>query len=274
MWVDKSQKSAKGIKDEALLDRLTAALGSQFNLKLAKAMRSKVLLMVEGQDMQLLRRLCRTIGADRVALEDGVTVVMLQGYAHSDQIEPFKWILSDFLADSVGCFVFLDRDYRPQTVVSGLEAKLASIGVTAHVWRRKELESYLLSPEAIARLSGASQSIVETILDEEVTSMESAIFSRMLDEKLRAEKAASAHAVTVTTAFKTEFDILWEDPRWRLDVAPPKQLLSSVNQRLQSQKFKAVSTERLASALAFDEIPAEMRGALMRVEAAASDDRY
>jgi hypothetical protein len=182
--------------------------------------------------------------------------------------------LSDFLDDAVECFVILDRDYRPQDVVSGVEKKLAAIGVVGHVWDRKELESYLLSPDAIARLSGAPLAEVKSIMDSQAALMENAVFSRMLDEKLRVEKSATAHAVTVTTAFKAEFDMLWKDVPRRLEIVPPKQLLSAVNKELQLRKFKAVSFEKLASSLELSEIPAEMRGAILRVETALSGVPY
>ncbi|MFJ5544998.1 ATP-dependent nuclease [Micromonospora chalcea] len=269
IWVDKNRRSAVAIKDEALLDKLTGALGSNFNLKLAKAMRSRVLLLVEGKDMQILSRITRTLGAEHVTRQDGVSVVSILGYSRKGQIAPFKWILSDLLQDSVVCFVVLDRDYRPQTAVDALESQLRSIGVQPHVWRRKELESYLLHPEAISRLSGAAAEEVRRILVEEATDMENEIFSRMLDEKIAFERGEKNHRVTVTAAFKREFDAMWRSEEWRLNVAPPKDLISALNRGLKRRNHKTISAERLAATLRPDEIPSELRGVVMKVERAA-----
>jgi hypothetical protein len=269
IWVDKSRRSGVSIKNEALLEELTGTLGTGFNLKLAKAMKSKVLLMVEGKDMQIIRRLSQTLGADHLAKQEAISVVALQGYSRNDQIAPFKWILSDFLNDAVKCFVLLDSDYRPLVATEQLEQQLKAIGVHAHIWRRKELESYLLVPAAIARLSGANEAEVQKMLDESAATLENAVFSRMLDEKSSFDRSAKNHNVNIIEEFKPEFERNWADPRWRLEVAPPKKLLSLLNGRLQQERYKAVSVERIAASLERDEIPAEMRRALLMVERAA-----
>jgi hypothetical protein len=41
--------------------------------------------------------------------------------------------------------------------------------------------------------------------------MESDVFGRLLDERLREEVTASKHAVEVTAEFKTDFDTNWRD---------------------------------------------------------------
>ena len=269
IWVDKSRKNAVSIRDEALLGELTSALGTSFNLKLAKAMKSKVLLMVEGKDMQILRRLSQTLQANRLAKQDGISVVSLQGFSRNDQIAPFKWILSDFLNDSVQGFVLLDGDYRPLAAAEKLEAQLRGIGVNAHVWRRKELESYLIVPAVIARISGAGESEVRQMLDDAAAAFEDAVFSRMLNERISFEKSANNHGVNVTEVFKPEFERRWIDLDWRLEVVPPKKLISALNARLQAAKYKTVSAERIAASIEREEIPAEMRAALLKVERAA-----
>lgn len=269
VWVDKTRRRASAIKDESLLEKLSNTLGSQFNLKLARAMRSRVLLMVEGKDMQVLRRISRTLGAQKVASEDGVAVVQIQGFSGNEHIDPFKWIIDEFLDGAVECFVLLDRDYRPDVAIARLEHRFKAIGVHAHVWRRKELESYLLEPDAIARLSGATPEFVSTALAEIVCSMEDEIFSRMLDEHSREVVSDRAHRVTVTTAFRKDFEEKWARPDWRLLVAPPKQVLSALNARLQGAHFRTVSSEKLAGSLTQDEIASEMRFVLEQVDEAA-----
>nr|WP_241563257.1 ATP-binding protein [Micromonospora costi] len=269
IWIDKSRKRGISIKNEALLDKLTGTLGSSFNLKIAKAMRSKVLLMVEGKDMQILRRLSQALNANRLAKQEGISVVPLEGYSNSEHLASLKWILSDFLNGAVECYVLLDSDYRPGEVSRELEAQFHSIGVHAHVWRRKELESYLIEPSVISRISGASEVEVQQILSDAAATFEDFVFSRMLEEKIAFERSATNHRVTVTEKFKPDFQKRWTDSQWRLGVAPPKRLLSMLNTKLQAAKYKTVSAERIAAAMARDEIPAEMRAALLQVERAA-----
>src|ERR1700735_2012236 len=62
MIVEKSRKSARRARDDSELELLSAALGTAFNLRLARALRSRVALFVEGQDMTILRRFAKTLG--------------------------------------------------------------------------------------------------------------------------------------------------------------------------------------------------------------------
>lgn len=269
IWIDKSRRSATGIKDEGLLDKLTETIGSQFNLKLARAMRARVVVMVEGNDMQVFKRLAATLGASNVEFERRIAIISMNSYSKWGHVEPFAWILDEFLEGSVECYVILDRDYRPQEAVDKVLAAFAHIKANVHIWQRKELESYLLCPAAIARLSGETESMISDHIADIVADMENDIFARMLDEEIRVKKSASAHQVTITGDFKTRFSKDWKDLAWRVQVAPPKQVLSALNQRLQDSKHNTVSVESLARNLHKTEIPREMQELLRRINEAA-----
>ena len=274
IWIDKAKRHAKTLVDDSLLEKLSNTLGSQFNLKLASAMKSRVVLLVEGKDMKVLRKLAQTSGAASVAAEDGVTVIQLNGFSNHGHVEPFKWIVDDLLDGSVECHVFLDRDYRSHQESMDLAGNFRQVGVQAHVWERKELESYLLHPEAIARVSGAAVEAVSAKLSEIASEMESDVFSRMLDQHLRSSVSANNHQVTAIVKYKEYFDVRWAEDSWRLSVVPPKQVLSKLNQWLQAERgVTTVSAERLAAALTVVEIPVEMRNALIEVDDAVTRSR-
>ena len=106
-------------------------------------------------------------------------------------------------------------------------------------------------------------------MNEAAASFEDYVFSRMLEDKIAHEKSASKHRVTVMEEFKPGFHERWKDLQWRLEVAPPKRLISMLNSKLQSAKHKAVSAERIAATMERSEIPAEMRAVLLKIERAA-----
>ena len=60
--IDKSKRTARRPKSEAEYEALTAALGTAFNLRLARALRSRVAVFVEGNDMVVLKRFAKTLG--------------------------------------------------------------------------------------------------------------------------------------------------------------------------------------------------------------------
>jgi hypothetical protein len=99
---------------------------------------------------------------------------------------------------------------------------------------------------------------------------ENDVFSRLLDDKMRAEKDAKNHAVTIMTAFKPQFEQLWAEEDKRLALCPPKQLISGLNAKLQANGFKATSIVAIARAHKVSEVPEEVSALLNAIELAVS----
>ena len=271
--VDKSKSSARRARDDSDLELLSTALGTAFNLRLAKALRSRVALFVEGQDMTVLRRFAKTLGLPLLAAGSAVTTIPLRGYSRWSQVSPFAWLCENLFPKALIVFVVLDHDYRPKQVSEEIETAFAAEDIVAHVWERKELESYLLTPAVISRISGATEKIVSGILDQITLAMESDVFGRMLTERIKVEKSASRHETVVMAAFKTEFDAHWIDRQFRLDSCPAKDVISELNKRLKDAGYKTVSRRSLANRHRAGDIAPEMASFLQRVEHTAETGR-
>lgn len=265
-WVDKSRRRGIRAPTAGALEDLANSIGSQFNVRLAKALRARTVMFVEGDDMKLIGVLARTIGAQKVAREIGIAVIPLMGFSNWRHIEPFKWLTDEFLTGSVDVVAILDRDYRPARAVSDVEQALDAVGIKCHVWERKELESYLLVPEALGRLSGATDEFLADALTSITEGMKDRVFARSLDEELSGNVAKDRHRVTVTEQFGAAFGKAWEVPAHRLRVCPPKEILSELNRRLAAGGYEPVSARGLARELKSSEIADEFHKVLMEVE--------
>jgi len=265
--IDRTRRRASRPKSEADYESLSATLGTAFNLRLAKALRSRVAVFVEGQDMSILRRFASTLGLKAIEGDVGITVIPLQGYSNWGHIEPFKWLCDKLLPDAIETFVVLDRDYRPDEARTDVMGAFKAVGIHGHVWERKELESYLLNTSALARLSGAQEASIKKWLNKITMSMESDVFGRLLDERMRRQVGSTRHAVDVTSEFKPIFDGAWQSTAYRLNICPPKQVIAKLNEKLQKNGHKPVSMTALARALKEPEIPREVKDLLSQIEA-------
>jgi hypothetical protein len=266
--IDKSRRRAIRSRSDSDFEMLSTTLGTAFNLRLAKALRSRVAVFVEGQDMSILRILSKTLGLADLSSERGVTVMPLNGYSNWGQVEPFTWLCEKILPNALITFVILDRDYRPENTRTAVMDEFEAAGVRGHVWSRKELESYLVNPSVIARLSGASESSVVAWLDEIAATMENEVFGRMLFETQQSDGSARNHSVSVTTAFKPVFDSQWRNTASRLEICPPKQMIAQLNDKLRAEGKKSISIAALARAHRVSEIPEELAQVLRDIEAA------
>ena len=267
--VDRARRNASRPRSEAEYESLSSMLGTAFNLRLAKALRSRVAVFVEGRDMAILRQIARRLSLSALEKEEGVTVIPLNGYANWRNVEPFRWLVEEILPNALRTFVILDRDYRSEDERQRVMASLQGVGVSGHVWVRKELESYFLTPSLLSRVSGCDEAQIIAWLEEITLAMGTEVFSRQLQDRLSAEVDGEHHAVTVTSAFKEAFDEQWPAFDYRLAVCPPKQVLAMLNQRLQVANLRAVSVAGLARSVRTAEVASEMSELLSQINDAA-----
>jgi hypothetical protein len=132
------------------------------------------------------------------------------------------------------------------------------------VWKRKELESYLLDSRGIARVTGADEDWVEEALAEAAEELENDVFgqvSAQTSKRFRRDQASQA-----AKEGKRRFEELWKNRGERRWNAPPEGVLHGLNRRLGKARHKTTSFRELARRLEADEIPSEMIRFLDRVE--------
>ncbi len=264
--VDRTRRRSRRVSNESVLGDLNDVLGSGFNLRLARALRSKVALFVEGKDMRILKNIAKATDAELFSSERGLTVAEMEGASNRHLASSFGWLNEHLLDNSVHVAVFLDRDYMTSEMAHDIVLECQRVSVHAHVWERKELESYLLVPSLIARVSGADEQDVESYLYEAVESLRGSVLSRYLPVRVQIGRASGKSEVTLTEHYIDLFDKSWQNKEWALYAAPAKDVLSALNRKLQECGEKAVSARALSSRIRYDEIAPEMRDALLDVE--------
>ena len=272
VWVDKSKtRAVRGPKSEQL-GALDSALGSAFNLAMARALRARAVLFVEGKDVKTLRIIAASLGRSSIISDTNLAVVPINGFSHWPSVESFGWLLRGLLDDSVKAMVLLDRDYRTDAQVALIQEKLSDAGITARTWRRKELESYLLSARVIAKISKAPVDRVSEIIDSSIQSFKGKVRARLLSEAHSLAQSSGTNLVTTAEKVLEQFETDWLDEQYRLMVCPPKEILSAVNSLLQSSGFKAASFDGIAKNLTIEDVPQEMVNLLDEIEGLSNPD--
>jgi energy-coupling factor transporter ATP-binding protein EcfA2 len=270
VWVDRTRRRARRAGEPSVLTDLNAILGSGFNLGLARALRSRVALFVEGEDMKVLRNLARAVGAEGVQNERGLAVIRLGDFSNWHQVEPFAWLSRELLGDAVRIFVLLDRDYRADATIEQLQSSLKGSAVNVHVWRRKELENYLLVTEAISRASGLSAEISAGLLrkaieDTRVDAQATFIARRQLDSK------RGTDLKTIALSVLPEFERMWANPSERIKLVLPKDVLASVAREARALGGRPVSARSISATIKKSELDLEIVNVLLDIEYALND---
>ena len=270
VWVDRTRRRSRRAGEAAMLTELNVALGSGFNLGLARALRSRVALFVEGEDMKVLRNIARAVGAEGMRNERGLAIIRLGNFSSWHQLEPFASLSQELLGAAVRIFVLLDRDYQADATIEQLQNSLRGSAVHAHVWSRKELESYLLVSEPISRASGLSLDISANLLEgaiEETRVNAQAMFiaRRQLDSKRGTDLR------TIALSALPEFGKLWASPSGQIKLAPPKDVLASVAREAQALGAKPVTARAISAAIRISELDPEIINVLLDIEHTLND---
>lgn len=264
-WIDRTRRNSRKISDDSMLEQFSSGLGGAFNLSIARALRAKTALFVEGKDMKILRVLARRVGAAKFASEVGIAVIPIGGYSNWPSVQAFGWIKSQFLGSQVKVRLLVDSDYRRREEADRLIADMANSEVVAHVWGRKELESYLLEVPAISRVSRLSISATTALLDEVLSAMRVGVQSQFIATRLT-QKAPGESVPTAVAKATAEFERLWEITGNPIRMSPAKDVISSWNSKVVAQGGKIVTAVKLASTLTIAEIDPEMVHFLSDVE--------
>ena len=214
--------------------------------------------------MKVLRNLARAVGAEGVRNERGLAVIQLGGFSNWHQIEPFAWLSRELLGNTVKIYVLLDRDHRSDAAIQTLQDALKGSEVNVHVWQRKELESYLLVPEAIARANGLKVEIAEKLLENAIQAQRLAAQASFISRRQQ-EAARGTDYKTVALAALPEFEKLWANPRERIKLVPPKEALAAIAREAQALGARPVSDRSLSAVMRPEEVDEEMSQVLVDI---------
>jgi hypothetical protein len=171
------------------------------------------------------------------------------------------------LAGSVDPLLVVDRDYHSAESVDELRRTLRQWGVVGWVWERKELESYLLCPAAIARASGASAEEVSEVLAGITMPMyEEVLFQSVASWKQDFPDDRRLADATLAKRFVDRLRTAWEDPLERLWRCPAKECLSALNRELEERGARSVSVDGIVRKMEASDVPSELSELIRLVE--------
>ncbi len=266
VWIDRSRPKAIRAPSDRQLEDLTGYLGTQFSLRVAKLLKTRLALFVEGDDVKLLRAFARNGCGDALRTEHGVTVVPMEGEANRVRTRGFAWLAEAFLQSNVQGWVLLDRDWKTEEDVQLLASEFGDAGLKLHVLKRHELESYTLSPNVMARRLGISVEEVARLLDHESGRDKDEVLHSMFEYRRQQSGGRGASPGELLAMCQADLRDWWSRPEERLWRVPAKELIRGLNVQLQALGKAHVSAVAVASAMDPAEVPTELRTLLRSID--------
>ena len=258
--VDKSTRKMHYANNYKAVQTVINNLGSEHNLSLIRLGNARKCLFVEGKDIKTLTRLQNIACPESEIPLDQLPTVALGGWSRFNEALGAARLFHEETDGVIKTFCILDRDYHTDAEVIELYRRAAESHLTLHVWSRKEIENYILSPKAIFKLSDAPAESYETFCAElfsELGSLYDQTLGGIMDQLSTSDR--SKMPSTFLNAAKEILDPKWSTLEGRLSVANGKDLVSTVNTWLKTRYHKSSSRTKLINALTPEDIPSEVK---------------
>lgn len=275
VWVDRSRRTAQRSKKVGALSQIGRRLGSAYELGVARALRSRTVLFVEGQDMKVLSILARQLGLPATALQATYSVLELGGFSRRDRVTVFSETLEELGADVLS-MVILDSDLKSERQLSSEVAMLNRDAVEVFVWERRELENYLLYGEAFAKASGLSIGRCADVLSGILESLKDSTFDELNTQRMQEDVEGIGKFESKAFSLKSsglygEFNRTWASLGGPQKLVDAKRVISLFNREIVRLHGKSVNAQKLARSIPPELIDPEVCEVLRRVEARVAE---
>lgn len=244
-----------------------ALLGSSENADFARLSRAKRIIAFEGNDRSIYRKFEQMLIQDGVFSDPDTMLLKIGGYEQWPRVGNLPWAFQELFGIQPQIAAIFDRDYRCLDEIEGHETKLRNSGVFCHVLRRKEIENYMISKEAITK---ATQKVArKREIDIDAKWVEGKIQELLLDFRedalINVQSSTSKYyqlkrdkrdTQTFLKMAKKEFDADWNEKGHQYRI-PGKDFLSAFNRALEDEFGISISPFQILDELHSSELDLE-----------------
>jgi energy-coupling factor transporter ATP-binding protein EcfA2 len=279
--INKTNQSAKRIKDPSQLRNIFQVLGSNLNPILTQIAKSKRVLFVEGKDFLVFSRIARILKKEQVANRSDFAVVPVEGF-NPTRLHAFKDGIEKTIGTKIVSAVIFDKDYRSDKEVEEEIIELSQGNFFVHIHSKKEIENFLLVPKAIEKAittrieeinlrtgkSLAFNEKINDVLDDLSNEFKNRTQAQLHSHRFKYEKSINPKhdESTIIEKILQEFDEIWNDFEKRLAIIPGKDFLSRLNVYLQDKYKITITQANIINAMTPSLIPREMVELIDKIE--------
>jgi len=275
--IDPDKVRSRRISDLEGFQDAVSVLGSTQNIELARLSRGRKVIFFEGQDFKVLRRIADRIGLSELAAATEVSVISIGGISQRTRIKDAAWTFEEILKSEVRFAALFDRDYRSDEEIAefieSLEDKLECI----HVFKKKELENYLIIPKVIERAvierlearedelatdTKKISRIVKKLIRDTTDELKNIVNAQKCAHNIRFFAGTGIDESTIVSDTIQEIDKQWKDLNYRINMVPGKDAISSINKKLQDSYGISITYPLLVKHMRAAEVPEELRNIL------------
>jgi hypothetical protein len=149
--LNRRNRVSKPATSSSAIQELLRHVGSVHNISLARLGTYGRILLVEGEDLPILKLFQNAVDPRSAVPIDALPNSDIGGWSKWPSVITLANFFRHNTSDRIQIFCVLDRDFHTEDEIQRRMAEARSAGVHLHIWTYKEIENYALSAPAIAR---------------------------------------------------------------------------------------------------------------------------
>lgn len=271
--IDQGRREARFADSLPAVQRVIDQIGGVHNLNLARLSTSRKCLLVEGKDLEILKQFQNHLVPNSSEPLDTVPNMAIGGWGNWGYAVGSKMFLANALGEEIFVYCLLDSDYHTEEVVAARYEEARRVGVRLHIWRRKEIENYLLVPSAIVRVIARrlgkkseppAEERVRARLEKIAETRKDEAFDAISQEVLSENRSKGAKFANESA--RKRIDEAWTSLDGKLSTISGKFILSKISEWAQSRFSAMLSARGLARELCQNEIAQEIQVVISAIE--------
>lgn len=275
--VDRRRTRSQRVSNLPGLQSLIDHMGSVQNIHLARLWSARRFLVVEGNDLKLLRLIQDVLFPDSPTPFDTLPNMQLPGWGAWTWAVGSQMLLKNAADESIKVMCILDSDFHTPSQIAQRRRDGVNRGIWLHIWSKKELENYLLVPEAIARLiertSGRrtpspTVSEVQNKLEAEAEELMEKVLDAYSQEFYSEDRTGGVRQAN--TKARELIRLRQADGASPVCLVSGKELFSRMSNWAQTEFGVSISVTRVTRNIRANELPSELLDVVREIEEAGS----
>lgn len=228
--IDKRKRQMLYANDMKAVQEIVDNIGAINNLSLTRIGNMRKCVFVEGEDLKILAKFADIVYPNYTESLNNLPSISLGGFNNLNEAFGASKLFYEETNDSIKCMAILDRDYFPEEMLSRKAEAAKNNKLNLHIWKRKEIENYLLEPQVLYRLINGKETYDEFLnkLEALVDKFKDDVFDQYAAQLIRYNKK-----LDTSTANKKAREFIrqnWISLKSKLSLVSGKEMLKEINQ--------------------------------------------
>jgi predicted ATPase len=268
--VDRGKRQAKFATDIPTVQKAVDHIGGVHNLQLARLWNAKRCLFVEGNDVLLFKIFQDKLFPDSEEPLDVIPNLSVNGWAGWNYVVGSSMLMESNFGAQITTYCVLDSDYHTDDQKERRLQEAKERQINLHIWKKKEIENYLLLPNVISRLigkKGSSAAPSEAAVWKKTIQIANKFKDEIIDNY--AEEIIATQRRGTKNAYQSARTLVatkWKTNGGILSLVPGKRMLAKLSLWSQDNFQVAFSSFQIAQELRRSEIDPEVVAVIRSIE--------